>query len=408
MSISVLYIHHCGTFGGSSRSLLEMIKAFPEESVQPYLLTPKGNVEKFFKKAGIHLIETIGISQFDNTKYGFYRGFRWLIFAREVFYLFPTLLSVLKARSKWKHIEIVHINELTALYSIIFAKLFLKKPIVVHIRSVQQDQKAPMRYSFVKYTIKRHVDSIVAIDKTVKHSLPKDLAVKIIHNGFTNGKKTNFIDSPKDRESLAELFNAPEGYLKIAMVGNILIFKGVLEFVKAARICINKRYKILFYLIGANKNPQFYLKKQILKRLGLFHYLEDEIGNYIQKHNLKKNIYLINFTQHIHTVYDNIDILCFPSHLNAVGRPVIEAAFYKVPSIVAINDPLEDTMIDGKTGICIENRSPEALADAIEHFYLNPQEIDRMGQAAYQLALKNFDVKQNAKKMLRIYQNCLS
>ena len=93
--------------------------------------------------------------------------------------------------------------------------------------------------------------------------------------------------------------------------------------------------------------------------------------------------------------------------MNAVGRPVIEASFYKVPSIVAITDPLDDTMIDDETGICIPKKKPQALAGAIEYFYSNQQEIDRMGQAAFQLALENFDSKQNAEKMLKIYQNCL-
>jgi len=97
MSVSVLYIHHCGVFGGSSRSLLEIIKAFPEKSVKPYLITQKGITSKIFKDLGIETIETIGISQFDNTKIGYYRGFRWLILLREFFYIiFLHYLPLLK------------------------------------------------------------------------------------------------------------------------------------------------------------------------------------------------------------------------------------------------------------------------------------------------------------------------
>lgn len=101
-------------------------------------------------------------------------------------------------------------------------------------------------------------------------------------------------------------------------------------------------------------------------------------------------------------------MLCFPSHLNAAGRPVFEAAFFKVPSIVAMQNPRADTMIDGETGICIAPKDAQALARAIEYFYARPEEVRRMGEAAYRLALRDFDTKKNACRMLAIYQQCRS
>jgi len=407
MSISVLYIQHSGTFGGASRSLLEMIRAFPSGSVKPHLITQKGNVAIIFKEEGIPVIDTLGISQFDNTRYGYYRGLRWLILIREIWYIYYTIKTLIIAKRDWKNIDIIHINEITNIVAITFAKIIFKKPLIVHVRSVQQDHKAPLRYLFVKSIIERCADCIIAIDKTVRNSLPQDLSVRIIHNGFTNDKDENYIHEKKESEDLSKLFKTRDGYLKIAMVGNLLIYKGVFEFVKAAKICIDEGYKIIFYLIGGNPHSRLSFKKTILKKLKLFHYIDLEIRSFIQKHDLYKNLYIIDFTEDIHTVYENIDILCFPSYLNAVGRPVIEASFYKVPSIVAITDPLDDTMIDDETGICIQKKNPQDLAGAIEYFYSNQQEIDRMGQAAFQLALENFDAKKNAEKMLKIYQNCL-
>ena len=43
----------------------------------------------------------------------------------------------------------------------------------------------------------------------------------------------------------------------------------------------------------------------------------------------------------------------FPSYLNAPGRPIMEAGFFKVPSISCIDNPINDTFIDGKTGFSI-------------------------------------------------------
>jgi glycosyltransferase involved in cell wall biosynthesis len=91
--------------------------------------------------------------------------------------------------------------------------------------------------------------------------------------------------------------------------------------------------------------------------------------------------------------------------LDACGRPVFEAAFSRVPSIVAVSDPKPDTIIDGETGICIPPRDPKALADAVEYFCTQPSEVERMGEAAYRLAMENFDIAANASKMLAIYRH---
>ena len=81
MNISVLYIQHCGVFGGSSRSLLELIKAFPEHAVNPRLIIPRGSSKNAFNKVNIELISTIGI-----TQYGYYSGYRWLAVFREILF----------------------------------------------------------------------------------------------------------------------------------------------------------------------------------------------------------------------------------------------------------------------------------------------------------------------------------
>jgi glycosyltransferase involved in cell wall biosynthesis len=86
---------------------------------------------------------------------------------------------------------------------------------------------------------------------------------------------------------------------------------------------------------------------------------------------------------------------------------VFEAAFWRVPSIVAVSNPQPDTMIDGQTGLCIEPGNPAALADGIARFCLTPGEVARMGNAAYELALRNFDGRRNAALVLDIYHRVL-
>ena len=377
-----------------------MIRAFPIGSVKPYLITQKGDVVSFFNKEGIPVIDTLGISQFDNTRYGYYRKHRWLLLFREFFYSFFTLHSILQARRKWKHIDIVHVNEITNILSLVVSYIFFRKPVIIHCRSVQQNINAPYRYSLVNSILQKYAKFVIAIDKTVQQSLPKNLKIAIVHNGF-------YMDNwqlTKTRDNFDGLINVPQGYLKVAMVGSLLEFKGVYEFIEAAKICVDKKLKIFFFLFGGIPDIRNSLKTSILKKIKLFHNVESEARAIIREYGMDGHIHIVKFTMNIKKIYENIDVLCFPSHLNAVGRPVLEAAFFKVPSIVAIDDPLDDTIIDHHTGICIKPMDPKAIADAIEYFYSRPEEIRRMGELVYKLALKNFDIKKNAKKILEIYE----
>jgi glycosyltransferase involved in cell wall biosynthesis len=96
-------------------------------------------------------------------------------------------------------------------------------------------------------------------------------------------------------------------------------------------------------------------------------------------------------------------VLLFPSHFDAPGRPVFEAAFSSVPSIVSVDKPRADTLVHGETGLAIPVKSPSKLAEAILYFADNPSEVQRMGAKAKQLADSNFDPATNARKLLAVY-----
>ena len=395
--ISVLYIHHCADFGGSSRSLLETINAFPEKSVQPVLISPKGSTADYYSKFDIPAIKVLGISIFDNSEYSYYRSLRWLILVREFLYLPSTIYSIYKAKRIFKNIDIIHVNEILPILSIILAKKIFRKPIVLHVRSVQRKNLDSFRSTFINWVLKKYTDSIVSIDETVRLSLPESITVSVIHNGFDAFSKITTLSSKQEN-------TFKNSKIVIGIVGNYLYVKGVIDFINAAKICIEKGLDIEFWMIGDNGKQ----KKSILKKY--FKYSQDareEIVDFINENKLEDKIKLIPFTTNITSYYQQIDILCFPSHFNAPGRPIFEAGVFKIPSIVAVEEPTSDTIVNHQSGICIQPKNVEKLAEAMQFFYDNPKEIVRMGQGAYELSQQNFDIKKNALKLLHIYQSLL-
>jgi glycosyltransferase involved in cell wall biosynthesis len=192
------------------------------------------------------------------------------------------------------------------------------------------------------------------------------------------------------------------------MVGSALAFKGVREFVEAAYLCRKQGLAVEFLMVGIGTGQKSGMLKRLLRAAGFTHDASEEVRRLVEEHGLAGTVHLVEFTPDIDRVYADIDVLCFPSHLDAVGRPVFEAAFWKVPSIVAVRDPQPDTMVHRETGLCIEPGDPRAIADAIAYFSLNPSELARMGEGAHRLALENFDSRKNAARVLQIYQRVLA
>lgn len=402
MNISVIYIHHVGAFGGASRSLLELLRAPSGAVIKPYVISQKGQVSTILNEEGVPVVTTSGIAQFDNTLFGYYRGLRWLIIFREIAYLFPTIIALRAAKKKWGDVDIIHVNELTAIPVAVIAKWIFKSPLIVHVRSVQRAMTSGLRGKLLRYLIHRYVDQLVAIDCTVRASLPEDFSVEIVHNGFP-------LPDERQRKSheRSNLNFSSARPLRVGCVGSLLKSKGVYELVEAAELCTRDGLAVEFFLVGENPRILRGIRGYILKRFGFAADVRADLNALIGKYGLDERVKIKGFTADVKAFYDSIDVLCFPSHLDACGRPVFEAAFSRVPSIVAVDKPFEDTIIDGQTGICIPAKNPIAIVDAIRFFYSRPDELKRMGEAAYKLAAKNFDINVNAKIMVNIYQNLI-
>jgi glycosyltransferase involved in cell wall biosynthesis len=394
VTVRVLYIHHAGAFGGASRSLLELIKAFPDTAIEGHLVTQHGEVATLARKAGMGVVESHGIAQFDHTRYGHYRGRRWMLLLREIAYLAPTFLALLKARRRWPDIALVHINEITLLPAILASKFIFRCPVIVHVRSLQFANTGSLRSRFLFHQLRR-VDAVIAIDETVRRSLPSDLKCEVIHNGLSVASS--------DRRPQAQA--SP---LRIGMVGNLLAFKGVYDFIEAARICKTRGMHVKFVIYGRNTRPHTGVVSWLFRVTGFSRDIERDLQHALKRSGLEDMVELAGFNPDLKAVYESMDVLCFPSHLDAPGRPVFEAAFWRVPCIVAVQHPTLDTLVPGETGIAITPYDPSAIADAIAHFYHTPGEVSRMGENARTLAMKNFNARDNAAKILAVYRRILA
>lgn len=395
----ILYIDGVGPFGGASRSLFEAVsRVAGSGEFSPHFLAARGTASKFYGKIAEDVIETVGLSRFDNTKYSHYRGLRWLILIREILFLPFMLASLLKAKRRWKAFDLIHINEVTELIPGLIAKSLFRCPLVVHVRSVQST-KDNLRTRVINRLLSR-VEGVVCIDETVARSLADSVQRQVIHNSFT-------VDGDVRDQAFVEKISHYQDGFRVGFVGNLQEIKGVIELVEACAL-LKSRPDVRFLVVGDMTERKTVFRRIVEKVLGLSQDTKERVLEVIEREGLQDRFLMLGRTADISSAYSNFEVLCFPSHLDAPGRPVFESAFFAVPSIVCVREPTPDTLVPDVTGVCIPERDPRALADAIVRLMDSPSEREEMGRKARALALSNFEPQRNAEKLMHFYNSILS
>lgn len=388
----ILFLHPAAAFGGASKSLIELFGCLRACGVQGTVLSPDGPACQAFAQAGMDVRTVEGLSQFDNTRYGYYRRLRWIILLRELFLLPFSLIALWRLRNE--RFDVLHVNEVTLLPLGILAKFLLRIPMVVHVRSLQRPAGQGVRTRLVNAGLRRYADAVVPIDHTVAATLSNDLPLHIVHNGLS-------IDGPVN-ERLPRGADEP---VRVGFVGGLIPLKGVYELVKAMRILKGRQVRIECWIAGENARDITGLKVWVLRKLGFAHDVRADLESYIVKHDLQDQVRLLGFVEDVRLLYPQLDILCFPSHLDAAGRPVFEAAFYSIPSVVAVANPVPDSILHEVTGLAIPRPDPVLLADALQRLAQDSEFRLTLGRQARRWAEDNFAIEVNARLMHRIYQD---
>ncbi len=389
--LKVLYLHPFSAYGGATKSLAELVRAFPSGEVRGLALAPPGPAAQSLHQTGLEILPVRGLSQWDDTRFGHYRGARWLILLRELAY-WPGSLLALRRAARCGPYDLIHCNEITALLLGLVAKRMLRTPLLVHVRSLQRDGGDSSVTSWLQSMLRRHADAVVAIDEAVRRTLPESLPVEIIHNGMK-----------LPAEIPARLQTQVRPFC-VGIIGVLHRSKGVYELLEAARLLRDRGVPLRVKVVGANVRALSGLRGWVLRKLDFARDVRAELEAFVELHGLQEVVEFTGFIPDIRPVYGQIDAVCFPSHLDAPGRPVFEAALFGLPTIVAMRQPTADVIVHGETGLCIAEPAPAAIAEAIETLAKDPARARQMGLRAREMAVDRFDSRVCAARMLALYQ----
>lgn len=380
MKKNILIIQHHGKFGGATKSISEYIINL-KNVFSIDVLCPSGTTFEYFKKKKINTFKISGIPKYDITEIGSYNGLRKLLILREIFYL-PIFLFALYGLSKKKY-DIIHLNDTNLLIVAPILKFFFKSKIICHVRTRIDKNNIPY---LIRMISKRIIYKFICIDQSTYATSIEKRKSEIIYNIYIQKKK------------ISKKLN--KKFITIGFLGTLDFHKG-LDFLFNCIKEINKINNNFRFIIGGDLS----VKNSLILKITQYLNIKKNFNNiyYDFKKNNFRNVHFIGPVNNLQNFYNKIDVMCFPSRMNALGRPVIEASSFKIPSIVCLKDYYSDTIVNQKTGFVIKFGDTKKMLKLFNSFKRNRIKIILMGKNAR----NNFDLRHNAnnnlKKLTKIY-----
>lgn len=100
--------------------------------------------------------------------------------------------------------------------------------------------------------------------------------------------------------------------------------------------------------------------------------------------------------------FSRATVFCVPSIFEPFGICFLEAQLYGVPPITFVGQGRSDAIVNGTTGILVEHKNPEALAQALLKLLLDPLRAKQMGLAGREFVKTQFTWDRVATRILEV------
>ncbi|MHB8571673.1 MAG: glycosyltransferase [Candidatus Dormibacteria bacterium] len=198
-----------------------------------------------------------------------------------------------------------------------------------------------------------------------------------------------------DPERLAHLPHPDRARPTIGMVGRIAPWKGQREFVEVAALMAARLPRAEFWIAGA----------------ALFagdRAYADEVRLQVEVLGLSDRIRFLGFVRDVYPVMSALDVVVHASVIaEPLGKVLLEAMAVGRPVVATDLGGAREVVVQGRTGILVPPRQPEAMADAIELLLLHPEVADRMGREGQARVAALFEAGATTRQVERVYESVL-
>jgi glycosyltransferase involved in cell wall biosynthesis len=182
------------------------------------------------------------------------------------------------------------------------------------------------------------------------------------------------IDHDALRQKRLDLGLAADGPI-VGFVGRLVVEKGILELLQAARTLRDYVSNVQFLIIGPIDDDK-----------------PDALTPAIaQEYGVADGCIFTGLRRDMPELYALMDVFALPSHREGFPRSPMEASAIGVPSVVTDIRGCRETVEQGRNGLLVPLGDVQALAQAILDLLADKEKARKMGQEGRRMALERFD-----------------
>ena len=212
-----------------------------------------------------------------------------------------------------------------------------------------------------------------------------DAKMLTIHNGIDPNRVTR-TQSKKVARSVA---NLPSEAFLIGAVGNLHEYKGY-EFLLRAMPLLRAKVPNAHLVVAGTGS------------------LETELKALAQSLNISEYVTFLGFCSDIRSVLESLDVYTQASLVEAFPMAILEAGAMGLPIVATAVGGVPEAILEGKTGLLVPAKDPQALANAYTSMAQNPARRAQMGEAGQCRVRQHFTRDQMVAKTIEVYEKMMA
>ena len=400
--VKILYVTHMPPdLSGSTLSLSYLVAYLDRQHYDPVLVfSERGEAANNFESLQAPMIY-LKLAKYIHNASEILTPIRlrsWLLMFLS-FFPDPRLASI----ARQYHIDLVHLNA-SVLMSAAITFHRIKLPIVWHVREVIPHGWFGIRRMLLTRAITKYADAIICISEDEAAPFAGNAKLHVIYNPVDLQR---FEPAHTNPQGIRKEFDLADDVVVIGFVASVAHHKGIWDLVEAAeRVVAVASRPVKFMIVGAGKPSHRYptgWRVRLQNRLGFYVDGLQELNAVLKSKGLTQHFILTGERTDTPDLIATMDIVTFPSRLNAIGRIAIEAGALGKPVIATDQEGRTGLIRNGQTGLLVPPEDPERLASALLHLIEHPDEARRLGQNAREHAQRNFDATYHTQRVMQIY-----
>jgi glycosyltransferase involved in cell wall biosynthesis len=366
--VKVMFLSRQANSYGAERQLRYLVEGLPRDRFVPVIVHAEKETEKD-STANFIGLDPIQMRMRPWSK------------TSNVFARYVDAIALLRLSQSQK-IQLIHCSYQWLLPYAFFVACRMRVPLVAHIRRPNNG------FGKLRSLGVHKCNAVIAISKRIRQELLQFKELKSKVHLITDAVELSPRKAVPGKGLRSEL--NLDGQVLFGLIARIYKSKRQIDFVKAAKLLLEKGYDVHFVLVGRIDDEDYYR----------------QLRSFVVSNNLTNKIHLIGHRDDMTNILSSIDVLVSLSggsvmyEAMAAGRTVISAGFTK---------PEESLhLIDGLSGLVTESKDLNVLASLMERTLTEPELRRKLEQHAQDYAQSAFRPTTLVQATEKIYDNLLS